>query len=245
MRTAWVAIGCAILLMTVAVPAFALEKVADGVYALDPKSMDDVLELGTQPDLKVLLIGDTDPKATSEAHTASLRKWVENGGVIWVWGDAAESPLIKMVDKEVKAEKFEFKKSSTGKQGGELVARNVSDKLIIHDHPLTQGVDQLYIQPAYKYDGTRGMDPVVEMTDAQGNHGVVLGTLKLGQGTIVLDGTRRTGADVMFWKKKGFDKEHPHAVKSSSGEWNSYDWDRLLQNAKALYVYKAPPRTSS
>jgi len=246
MKTAWVrAIGCAILLMSVAVPAFALEKVTDGVYALEPERMDDLLELETQPDLRVLLIGKTEPKATSEVHGAALRKWIESGGVAWVWGDAAESALIKKVDANIRASNFEFKKSTTGKKGGELVAKGMSDKMIIHDTPLTEGVNELYIHPAKRYDDTRGLVPVVEMTDSEGNHGVVLGTVQLGKGAIVLDGTRSSGADIMFWKKHGYDKEHPHAVKQSSGEWNSYDWDRLLQNARTIVKKMPAPKTSS
>ncbi len=249
MKTPWWcaagAVGTAALLTVAAaasVPAFAFEKVQDGVYALNPDNPDELLEMEATPDMKVLIFSETKNKTLSEAHAQSLRKWVENGGVIWVHGDATGSPLLKLVDKDIRVEDYPFKKATTGKEGGELIQKDVSDKLIIHDHPLAEGVNRLYVYPARKFDGTRNVQPVVEMTDKNGNHGVVIGTVPLGKGYIVLDGTRASGSPLMFWKKAN--KDNPHAVKNAEGDWEDYDWDKLIENAVTLAKPTQAPRTS-
>jgi hypothetical protein len=246
MRAVWArAAGIVMLMMCVSVPALALEKIQDGVYAIDAENMDDLLELEAHPDMRVLLLNDIQERSTSEVHAKALRNWIESGGVVWVEGDAAESPLVSLVEKEIKVEDFDFQKATTGKKGGELVVRDQSDNLKIHDHPLTEGVRQLYIYAARKFDGTRGLQPVVEMADEEGEQGVVIGAVPIGEGYLVLDGTRRAGSNLMFWRKRGFDEKHPNAVRQAGGKWEDYDWDRLVENAKSMGKAASSPKTSS
>jgi hypothetical protein len=226
-------------------PALALEKVHDGVYRFDPANPDELLELEKTPDARVLIVDETKPKLISEVHSKTLHNWVQNGGILWVVGDAVESSLVKMTDPDIKSEPFEFHKPSTGKKGGELVVRDASDKLKIADHPLTKGVDKIYVYPARRFDQTHNLQPIIEMADDQGHQGVVIGSVAVGKGMIVLDGSRHE--EGFFNQAKGFTESHPHAVKSSEGVWNSYDWDKLLENARSLTpapVHPATPTTS-
>ena len=194
------------------------------------------------PDMKVLIFSESKNKTLSDAHAKSLRSWVEKGGVIWVHGDATASPLLKLVDKDIRVQDFPFKKPTTNKEGGELIQRGASDKLIIHDHPLAEGVNRLFVNPAHKFDGTKNIQPVVEMTDNNGSHGVVIATVPVGKGYIVLDGTRASGSPLMFWKRAS--KENPHAVKNAEGQWEDYDWDKLMENAVSLAKHERTPGTS-
>ncbi|HKY31757.1 MAG TPA: hypothetical protein VJV23_04415 [Candidatus Polarisedimenticolia bacterium] len=242
MKLGVIAASAAAAAVLTAAPAVALDRVENGVYRLDPERMDELLELEKHQDLRVLLIDDTSPKATSEVHSRMLRNFIQNGGVVWVEGEAAESRLVEMLATGVNVEDFDFKKATTGKKGGELVVRGASPRLRVHSHPLTEGVQQLYIHPARKFDGTRNAQPLVEMTDTEGNHGIVVAAVPVGQGYLVLDGTRREGAG--FWRlgRGGkFDKDHPNAVRQANGEWNNYDWDRLLENARSAAEQRMSP----
>ncbi len=76
-----------------------------------------------------------------------------------------------------------------------------------------------------------GAQSLVEMTDDQGNHGLVLAAVPVGRGWVVLDGTARSRRRLPFGRLPGFDPDHPNALKSD-GVWRSYDWPKLLANAK-------------
>lgn len=207
-----------------------LVQVDQGVYALPANNPDGTLALSGRQDVRVLVMGDVDPKSFSEVHIRSVADWVRSGGVLWIQGRDVESGLYNLVV-PVKVEEFEYHKAPSGVRGGELIVRGSSPRLVIHDTPLTRGVQQLYIHPRWSFNGTANARPVVEMTDAEGRHGVVIAMVPLGQGYIVLDGTAREGR--FFDRLEGFDPDHPNAVKVG-GEWNSYDWNRLIANAEAV-----------
>jgi hypothetical protein len=112
----------------------------------------------------------------------------------------------------------------------ELVVRGASERLRIHDHPLTEGVEQLYVFPRYRFDGTLHAQPILEMTDTRGNHGIVIAAVPIDQGLVVLDGTARRER-TFFGRLPEFDASNPNAVRDGEG-WNSYDWSRLVDNAR-------------
>jgi hypothetical protein len=216
------------LLTLFAGSASALEKMAEGVFRLDFDRIDDLLMLPRHPDVAVLIVEDSAPRAVSDAHIKVVRQWVESGGVVWVAGDGLESAVAGNLA-PFQMSRFDYVKASTGKRGGELVVRGVSPRLRIADHALTVGVDQLYLFARHKFDGTQRAEPLVEMTDTEGNHGLVLAAVPIGHGYLVLDGTARKNR-MLFGRLPGFDPKHPNRLKQDSG-WNGYDWDRLQANA--------------
>jgi hypothetical protein len=111
------------------------------------------------------------------------------------------------------------------------VVRGESPRLVIHDLPLTRDVQQLYLFPRHRMNGTKDVLPIVEMTDEQGNQGLVLAAVSLGRGLVVLDGTARSRRRLPFGRLPGFNPDHPNSLKQD-GVWRSYDWPRLLANAK-------------
>ena len=193
--------------------------------------IDELLALPQRADLELLVLEDTEPEAVSEAHITRLREWVEAGGVLWAAGEGLDSALVKELV-PVTLNEFAFAKSSTGDPGGELVVKGVSPRLVIEDHPLTVGVTQLYLFPQRRVDGTKDLQPLVRMTDTRGTTGVVLGTVPLGRGLVVLDGTARKQG-FLFGRIDGFDDDHPNAVEQD-GVWNTYDWATLEANARAF-----------
>jgi hypothetical protein len=49
---------------------------------------------------------------------------------------------------------------------------------------------------------------------------------------VILDGTAHSAGSMMA-KMPGFSADHPNAEQQGN-QWNSYDWDKLLANARDL-----------
>jgi hypothetical protein len=199
----------------------------EGVYRFGSKNLDPLLHLDRYPDLRVLLLSDL-PDTISEAHIKYIKRWVQDGGVLWVEGRAASSPALEEIT-PIRRGDFGFKKTATDARGGELVVRDVSPKLVIADHELTDGVQQLYVFPRFKFDGTQNAQPLLQMTGTDGSSGTVIAAVPVGRGYVVLDGTARENR-FLFGRIRGFDADHPNAVEQNGG-WNSYDWGKLVANA--------------
>jgi hypothetical protein len=214
-------------------PAVAAAQAADGVYRLPKDQVDQLLALDKLPGLRVLVIDQNVPTKFSEAHSQSVRTWLERGGVVWVEGKGVESQLVAQVA-PFDVRDYEYQKSGKGGTGGELVVRGGSPNLVIGDHPLTNGVQQLYVFARRSFDGTRNALPILEMTDSKGHHGLVIAALPIGQGLLVLDGTSRQQRRVLH-RIPDFSEKHPNAVKQGK-TWNSYDWAHLMENARRVSV---------
>jgi hypothetical protein len=216
-----------------------LRDAGEGVYVLDPAGVDALLSLEDYPDLRVLVLTGEAPATLSDAHLEFVRQWVSQGGVAWIEGPFLESTALNRIVPSVRVDEYEYHKAATGDRGGELIVRDAIDRLEIADHPLTEGIDRLYIHPAYRFDGTMSATPIVSMTDIEGNHGIVIAAVDVGDGLVILDGTARQ--DRVFGGMAGFDADHPNAVRQG-GSWNSYDWERLLENARRI---SSPPTAGS
>jgi hypothetical protein len=210
-------------------PSSAFEEIQPGIYRSDWKMIDDLLAIGDNVDLDVLILEDSKTKSISDAHMSTLRRWVESGGVLWVAGDGLESSLAQAVA-PFQSRSFDFVRSSSGKRGGELIVKGLSPRMTIADHALTAGVNQLYFFARSKFDGTEQAEPLVKMGDSAGNSGWVLIAVPVGRGLMILDGTARKER-WLFGKLKGFDEAHPNSLEQDSG-WNSYDWEKLLENVR-------------
>lgn len=210
-------------------PSAAFEQVGPGVYRIDGKRIDDLLNIRSQADLQVLMLEDNKAKSISDVHMTMLREWVDSGGVLWVAGEGLDSALAQTIA-PFRSESFEFVRSSSGKRGGELIVKDVSPRMTIEDHVLTEGVSQLYLFARSKFDGTQRAELLVRMGDTEGNSGWVLVAVPVGRGYLILDGTARRNRWI-FGRLKGFDEDHPNSLEHDEG-WNSYDWDRLLGNAR-------------
>jgi hypothetical protein len=193
-----------------------------------------LLSLTEKPDVAVLAVSKKlDAQGVSDAHLKVLTDWIEAGGTPWVAGGALDSGFVhSLVGYEAKD--FAFKKSATGKRGGELIVRDLTPNLKINQHPLTQGVGKLYVYPRYAIEASdpRETIPLIEMTDSDGKHGVVLAARALGRGFVVLDGTAR-GDETSTASLPGFDPAHPNAEMTPDG-YQGYDWDKLFVNAVEL-----------
>jgi hypothetical protein len=221
-----------LLVGAAAVPARGLERLDYGIYRVDFKQIDDLLRLDTTSVVRVLVVEERDPKVFSSAHVAITRKWIESGGVLWAVDDGLECTLTQQIARFNSAD-FAFKKAGSNKAGGELVVRGASPSLVIRDHALTAGVDQLYLYPRHRFDGTTGAEPLVEMTDSKGNEGIVLAAVRVGKGLVVLDGTARSkGGRFFMGGMPGFNRAHPNSARQN-GKWNNYDWSRLMANARS------------
>jgi hypothetical protein len=79
-------------------------------------------------------------------------------------------------------------------------------------------VEQLYLYPQRDFTGTPKVQALVEMTNPEGERGVILGAVPYGKGWIVLDGTARETRRAWwpFGRSKGFDEDHPNAVRLGS-----------------------------
>jgi len=218
-----------VLSMLGASPSSALEQVEPGVFRVNWKTIDDLLTIGSQPDLNILLLEDNNSRDISDAHMKLLRQWVESGGFLWVAGDGLKSSLAQAVA-PFRSESFDFVRSSSGNRGGELVVKGLSPRMTIADHALTEGVSRLYLFAQSRFDGTERADPLVQMGDSAGNSGWVLVAVPVGRGFMILDGTARKGR-WLFRRLKGFNEAHPNSLKQESA-WNSYDWERLRANAR-------------
>lgn len=210
-------------------PASAFEEIRPGVYRSDWRTIDDLLTIGDQAELNVLVLEDNKTKGVSDAHMTVLRRWVESGGVLWVAGDGLESSLAQAVA-PFRTENFDFVRSTSGKRGGELIVKGLSPRMTIVDGPFTAEVNQLYLFARSKFDGTARAEPMVKMGDSEGNSGWVLAAVPIGRGFVILDGTARKN-HWLFRRLKGFDEEHPNSVEQESG-WNSYDWGTLQDNVR-------------
>lgn len=232
-----------LLIGAASAPARGFDKLDDGIYRVDFKQIDDLLQLDTTSVIRVLVVDQRDPKASSGSLVAITRKWVEAGGVLWAVEDGLESIMVQQIAR-FNVSDFAFKKAGTNKTGGELVVRGASPKLLIRDHVLTAGVEQLYLFPRCRFDGTTGAEPLVEMTDSKGNQGIVMMALRVGSGLVVLDGTARSKGGLLFFGGiPGFNRAHPNSVKQA-GAWNNYDWPRLMANARS-FAESAFARTAS
>jgi hypothetical protein len=220
-----------LLIGAAAAPAHSLDRLDDGVYRVDFKRIDDLLTLDTTSVVRVLVVEQRDPKTNSGSLTAITRKWVESGGVLWAAGDGLFSSLVRQIA-NFNSEDFTFKKAGSKKAGGELLVRGASPALVIHDHAITANVEQLYLFPRHRFDGTPGAEPLVGMTDSKGHQGIVLAVMRVGDGLLVLDGTaREKGGNLLFGGMPGFHKDHINSIKRD-GTWNNYDWPRLMTNAR-------------
>lgn len=219
-----------LLIGAASTPARGLEKLDEGIYRVDFKQIDDLLQLDSSA-VRVLVVEGSYPKAISGSHVAITRKWVESGGVLWAVEDGLRSTLTQQIAR-FNSSDLAFKKDGSNKTGGELVVRGASPRLVIHDHALTAGVDQLFLHPRHRFDGTTGAEPLVEMTDSKGNQGIVLMAMQVGNGLVVLDGTARSkGGRLFIGGMRGFDSDHPNSAKQN-GKWNNYDWPKLMANAR-------------
>lgn len=215
------------LLATLSVsPASAFEEIRPGVYRSDWRTIDDLLTIGDQAGLNVLVLEDRQTKHVSDAHMTALRQWVESGGVLWAAGDGLDSSLARAVA-PFRTESFDFVRSSSGKRGGELIVKGLSPRMTIIDSPFTADVTQLYLFARSKFDGTARAEPLVQMGDSEGNSGWVLAAVPVGRGYLILDGTARESR--WFRRLKGFNKDHPNSLEQDS-VWNSYDWGTLQDN---------------
>lgn len=210
-------------------PASAFEEIRPGVYRSDWRTIDDLLTIGDQAELSVLVLEDNKTKGVSDAHMTVLRRWVESGGVLWVAGDGLKSSLALAVA-PFRTESFDFVRSTSGKRGGELIVKGVSPRMTIVDGPFTAEVSQLYLFARSKFDGTARAEPLVQMGDSAGNSGWVLAALPIGRGYVILDGTARKGHRLVR-RLKGFDEDHPNSLEQDS-VWNSYDWTTLQDNVR-------------
>lgn len=233
--------GCLVALMILPANAvLAMDMISEGVYRVNFERVDDLLELNATPGIRLLLLDDgTKPKLVSDSHIKVLRNWVEAGGVLWVAGDGLDSSLAKEIA-PYRVGNFGYKKSSNDKRGGELIVKGVTPRLVIEDHPLTEGVSQLYLFPRHRFDGTRNALPLVRMSDTRGNTGLVMAAIPLGRGLVVLDGTARKQRMYFFGHTPGFKEIHPNSVKQD-GTWNSYDWEKLVSNAGSYVQDTAAP----
>jgi hypothetical protein len=218
-----------VLALLGAAPSAAFEEIEPGIFRVDWKTTDDLLNIGSQADLNVLVLEDNNTKSISDAHMKLLRQWVESGGFLWVAGDGLRSSLAQTVA-PFRTEPFDFVRSSSGVRGGELIVKGLSPRMTIADHELTAGVSQLYLFARSRFDGTERADPLVQMGDSAGNSGWVLVAVPVGRGFMILDGTARKDHR-LFRKLQGFDESHPNSIKQDS-VWNSYDWERLRANAR-------------
>lgn len=209
--------------------ASALEQIQPGIYRSNWKAIDDLLTIDDHVDLSILVLEDNKTKHVSDAHMSTLRRWVQSGGILWVAGDGLESSLAQAVA-PFRTSSFDFVRSTSGKRGGELIVRGLSPRMTISDHALTVDVKQLYLFARSKFDGTAEAQPLVEMGDTEGHSGWVLAAVPVGRGLLILDGTARKER-WLFGKLKGFNQKHPNSLKQDSG-WNSYDWEKLQQNAR-------------
>jgi hypothetical protein len=222
---------CIVFVLVAGLAAAAgLTAVEPGVYRVGFDDVDELLGLSQRSDVYVLIVEDKEPKRVSEAHVARVRDWVVRGGVLWAADDGLESLFVVKLASPI-VRRFDYKKAGTGKRGGELVVRGESLRMVIHDLPLTTDIEQLYLFPHRRFNGTEGAQPLVEMTDEEGNHGLVLAAVPLGRGLVVLDGTARSRRRLPFGRLPGFDPDHPNALKQD-GVWRNYDWPKLLANAK-------------
>lgn len=215
-------------LVSTAPLAGALERVREGIYRYDSATPDDLLTLSENPDVRVLIVDDERPKVLTEAHLTLARDWVRSGGVLWAVADGLESAVTKRLA-PFEVRDFDYRRPTDGKRGGDLILRGVSSRLKLGDGPLMRGVDRLYVFPRRAFGGTADARPMVEMTDTRGRHGLVMASVEVGDGLLVLDGTARD-EHFLFGKLAGFDEDHPNALERD-GEWNSYDWDAVLENA--------------
>lgn len=219
-----------LLLATIgATPLAAFDTIDQGVYRIDPQTIDDLLTITGRTDVNVLLLEEEKPKSISDVHMKLLRQWVESGGILWVAGDALEGSMAQTIV-PFRVQSFDFVRSSSGKPGGELIVRGTSPRMTISEHPITAGVTQLYLFARSKFDGTERAEPLVEMGDSEGNSGWVLAAVPVGRGYVILDGTARK-KHWMFGRLKGFDKDHPNSLEQEAG-WNDYDWAMLRLNAR-------------
>jgi hypothetical protein len=210
-------------------PASAFDEIRPGVYRSDWRTIDDLLSIGDQAELSVLVLEDHKTKTISDAHMTALRQWVESGGVLWVAGEGLESPLAQAVA-PFRTESFDFVRSRSGKRGGELIVKGISPRMTIVDGPFTAEVNQLYLFARSRFDGTSRAEPLVQMGDSEGNSGWVLAAVPIGRGFLILDGTARKNHKV-FRRLKGFDEDHPNSLEQDS-MWNSYDWTTLQDNVR-------------
>jgi hypothetical protein len=211
--------------------AIAFQQVTDGMFRLDFDRPDDLLLVRDIPDVHVLVLSAEHAETISDIHLQRLRDWIQGGGVLWVEGEGLDSGLVRALA-PIKVHDFDFSKTTGENTGGELIVKGALPQHVIHDHPLTEGVKQLYLYPQRQFSGTPKLEPLVEMTPPGGNRGVILGAVPVGRGWIVLDGTARFMRHAWwpFGRKHGFDEDHPNAVRLGD-RWNSYDWDRLLRAA--------------
>ena len=210
-------------------PPAKLTQLEPGVYGVSAVAVDQLLSLKDYPDLKMLVLPQP-LERVSDAHMLKLRDWVNEGGVVWVESPAVTKESGLLLVAPIRVQDFDFQKTSKGSNNsGELVVRGSTNRMKIDDHVLTEGVNELYVYPRFRFDGTLNAEPIVEMTDTEGNHGVVIAAIPLGNGLVVLDGTAREGS--ITGSPKGFDPEHPNAVRTGE-KWNSYDWAQLMNNAR-------------
>ena len=223
-RLTLILLACALLAVS---PALAFQLVNEGMYRIDLERPDDLLLMNDIQEVHVLVLSTEDTAAISDVHLVALRDWVAKGGALWVEGKGIGSGVVGSLI-GVEARPFDVYKTTGDRNGGELIVKGALPQHVIHDHVLTQGVTRLYLYPRYDFTGTPKLEPLVEMTNPEGDHGVILGAVPYGKGWIVLDGTAR-GQGRAWWpfgRSRGFDPDHPNAVRLGE-QWNSYDWDRL------------------
>jgi hypothetical protein len=229
-RTCLVCLALAALALA-ASPVHAFKQVKDGVYRLDLEEIDELLILDDSPEVRLMFVSQTEPQNVSDVHIQAMRDWVARGGVLWAEGEGLRSALLRSIV-PVEARDFDFYKT-TGGWGGELIVKGALPQHVIHDHPLTEGVERLYLYPRRDFTATPKLEPLVEMTNPEGERAVVIGAVPHGRGYVVLDGTARETRRAWwpFRRNRSFDEDHPNAVRLGE-RWDSYDWDELIEAAE-------------
>lgn len=125
----------------------------NGVLTLEMVHIDDLLYLDEAPALRIVEITNPGKAEVSSAHLTLLERWVESGGALWFHGRGFESSLWPEVNPGIDLYYTELIKESGAKMDGrngdvgELFVRDLLPSINIADHPVTEGIERLYVQP--------------------------------------------------------------------------------------------------
>jgi len=213
-----------------------------GIAVFPGATLDSLLTLG-ESEIEVILITAKlrNPKELTQAHIDGVRGWIETGGILWAEGTGLDNRLVQeLVSFEMTPYKYV---NSAMKPDGQVIVRSAKSRNVIHEHIVTEGVETLFIVPTVRFNGTKGMKPIVSMTDGSGQYGVVITSIPIGSGFVVLDGTARKDRGPAYGRITGFDPAYPN-TRTENGTPNSYDWSLLQQNALSFASVTLPQGNS-
>ena len=124
-----------------------------GVLTLNFEYIDDLLFLDKVPSIRIIEITYGTYKGVSSAHLALLLRWVNSGGIIWINQEGFNSALFKKVNPGILFKEVIVKKESGAtfsQDTGELFVKGLLPQISIANHPITEGVNMLYISPYSK-----------------------------------------------------------------------------------------------